>query len=77
MHVAIAAGCYNLAFTVFIEKYGFDLDYYEPMARMTLLHTLAKNRKNEWSPEEIGNIEKLLRMCNNLYLPNNFQRTAL
>lgn len=50
-HMAAKAGYYGLLIDLFIEKYEFDPDLYKPLAKLTLLHTIAKNRPyvyNEW-----------------------------
>lgn len=49
--MAAKAGYYGLLIDLFIEKYEFDPDLYKPLAKLTLLHTIAKNRPyvyNEW-----------------------------
>ena len=41
-HMAIKGKMYRFLHEVVLDEYDFDVDYYKPYAKLTLLHILAK-----------------------------------
>ena len=53
MHLAVYGGMYRLVKEIIIGELDYDVDFYEiPRRRLTLLHTIAKYRKHDWTEEE-------------------------
>ena len=42
VHLAAKGGLFRLLHEVFLDKYDFDVDFYRPQCRLTLLHVVAK-----------------------------------
>jgi hypothetical protein len=61
----------------FIDKHGFDVDFYKPQAKLTLLHVIAKFHRDEFSDYDKEHIRNLIKKSNNLFLKNNFGRTII
>ena len=52
-HYAVKASFYRLLHDVCIDRYNFDADFYQPRAKLTLLHVVAKYcSKDEWIEHE-------------------------
>ena len=51
VHMAVKSGLWRLLFEVFLDKYGFDVDFYKPRSKLTLLHVIAKYYREEWDQE--------------------------
>ena len=61
-----------------LNKYHFDVDFYKPKSKLTLLHVVAKYTSlNEWNEEEKENLKALVIKCSNLTLRNNHGFTVL
>ena len=77
VHLAASFGCFKVVL-YFIDKHGFNLDYYNPpLHRLTLLHVVAKFHLNRFSDEEKKDISELIKRSNNLLLKNNFGKTIV
>ena len=70
VHRAVRNGLYTLVLEEMIGELGFDVDFYEPGARLTLIHSAIKFRTENWSDEERIKIGKLISMSNNLLRRN-------
>ena len=46
VHKAVRGGLFRLVIDVFIDQYGFDVDFYKPQSKLTLLHVVAKYYSN-------------------------------
>ena len=70
--MAAKGSLFRLLHDVFLDEYEFDVDYYRPHARLTLLHVVAKYGSSavDWSPEKLCQIKKLVQRCSNLTLKN-------
>jgi len=53
IHLMVATGNYRFVKQVAVAKLGYQVDYFHPHTRMTLLHTIAKYRTNKWDEEEV------------------------
>lgn len=52
-HLAAKGHLYRLLHEVFLDTFSFDVDFYRPRSRLTLLHVVAKyGGENEWSEED-------------------------
>jgi len=76
VHLAVFYGLYSVV-DYMIEELGFKVDYYEPEARLTLLHVVAKHRTAPFLDNEKEHIKALISKSNNLTLRNNFNKTVL
>ncbi|CDW73189.1 UNKNOWN [Stylonychia lemnae] len=76
VHLAIKSGLYKCAF-YFIDKLKFEIDFYRPQAKLTLLHVVAKHRINPFSEYEQEMLIRLMQRSNNLLLTNNFGKTVI
>ena len=70
-------GCYNFVRDIAIDALGYQIDYFDPFGRMTLLHTIAKHRTSEWDKEEIKQISWFISKSNNILITNNFGSNPL
>lgn len=78
MHQAIEFSLFRLVMDVFIDKLGFEPDFYKPGSKLTLLHVLAKyGSSTVWSERRQGDIKRLISKCNNLTLRNNMGSSVL
>ena len=71
VHVAVKAGLWRLVHEVFLDHFGFDVDYYRLNCKLTLLHVVAKYITHLWSEETQAQIKRLVERSNNLTLKNN------
>ena len=77
-HLAAKGRFYNFLHNICIDKYGFDVDFYRPRAKLTLLHVVAKyNSWYQWSEDERIQLKKLVDGSTNLTLTNNLGFTVL
>ena len=70
VHKAIRNGLYSLVIEELIKELGFNVDFYEPGARLTLIHTAIKFRTDDWSDGEKLKIGTLIAMSDNLLRRN-------
>ena len=70
VHRAVRNGLYSLVLEEMIGELGFDVDFYEPGARLTLIHSAIKFRTENWPDEERVKIGALISMSNNLLRRN-------
>ena len=68
----IRQGFYTTVRDIAIGKLGYQIDYFDPIIRMTLLHTIAKYRRDPWSKEEVSHITWIISNSNNVLITNNF-----
>ena len=77
VHLAAREGLYYVLH-YFIDELGFNIDFYKPPNhRLTLLHVIAKFRKDPFTQEDKELIIKLINKSNNLLLRNNFGKTIV
>ena len=78
MHLAVKGRLFRLIHEVYLNVFKFDVDFYRPKAKLTLLHVVAKYVSySEWSEEEQTQIKRLVERSNNLTLKNNMGSTIL
>ena len=78
VHLAAQGGLFNLLHDVFLDEYEFNVDFYRPKSRLTLLHVVAKyGSEQEWDEVKKNQIKRLVERCNNLTLKNNMGSTIL
>lgn len=70
VHRAVRNGLYSLVIEDLIHELGFDVDFYEPGARLTLIHSAIKFRTEDWSDGEKLKIGTLIGMSSNLLRRN-------
>ena len=70
VHKAVRNGLYTLVIEELIGELGFNVDFYEPGARLTLIHSAIKFRTQDWSDREKLKIGTLIGMSNNLLRRN-------
>ena len=76
VHKAARSGLYGLVRDEMIGKLGFDIDYWKPGARLTVVNQIIKYRRYAWDDEEKSEIRTIMRMSKDLLLKNNFNSTT-
>ena len=71
VHVAVMGGLWRLVHEVFLDHFGFDVDFYRLNCKLTLLHVAAKYITQLWNEEMQKQIKRLVERSNNLTLKNN------
>ena len=60
VHKAAQTGLYSLIDEVIVDELGFDLDFWLPASRQTIVNTIVKNRRHLWSEEEKVIISRMI-----------------
>lgn len=77
VHKAARSGLYSLVIDEMIGQLGFNIDFWEPNVRLTVVNQIIKYRRYIWDDEERTSIRRLMRMSKDLLLRNNFNSTIV
>mmetsp|Transcript_5783 Transcript_5783/g.7803 ORF Transcript_5783/g.7803 Transcript_5783/m.7803 type:complete len:109 (+) Transcript_5783:562-888(+) len=76
-HRAARNGLFSLLLDEMVEKLGFDVDFWEPSCRLTVINQIVKHRQYAWSETEKSQIVRLMRHSKNLFQKSSFNSTIV
>ena len=76
-HKAARCGFFSLLLDDLIGKLGFDVDFWRPNCRLTVINQIVKHRCCQWSDSEKVMIVRLMRLSQNLFHKSSFNSTIV